>query len=399
QKVERIFTIENSISCALNNRKEILIAEKELEIAKERVKEANASLYPKIDLTFNYSKLNTDQWMSLPPTFSSILLQRNSPGDYYLTRLSLWQHIYSGGRYSSNIKLAEANLIRAENQKKIIVNDITLEVKKSIYELASIEKKLETYKVIISSIEKLTELTKPKNIEQEIEIEETISKLKNEKSILENEYEKKKLDFLNTLGLELNTSFKLDIRFEPIKDSYDINNLLAWAFQYRPEPKQIQAQEEIDALSVKLSLATRYPTVSLGAHYDFSGEELSFDKKNWNATLNMNLPIFDGWASWSRIKQKKLQVEQNKLRKKDIEDSIRLQIRKSYIEYNFWLKELIERENRLKNAEDMLSKYNLMLKAFTYYLECKINYIEALKEHLSSRASIEYSIGKPLETE
>ncbi len=399
QKPERIFTIEDSISCALNNRKEILIIEKELEIARERVKEANSFLYPKIDLTFNYSKLNTDQWMSLPPTFSSILLQRSSPGDYYLTRLSLWQHVYSGGRYSSNLKLAETNLTRAENQKKIIINDITLQVKKSIYELLAIEKKIETYNVVISSVEKIIEISKIKNTEQRLQNEKILNKMKNEKTINEFEYEKKKIDFLNILGLELNTSFKLNVKFEPVKDSYDINNLLAWAFQYRPEPKQIQAQEEMDTLSVKLSLATRYPTVSLGAHYDFSGEDLSFDKKNWNATLNLNVPIFDGWASWSRIKQKKLQVEQNKLRKKDMEDNIRLQVRKSYIEYNFWLKEFIEREKQLKDAENILTENNSSLQAWQHYLECKINYITALKELLSSRTSIEHAIGKSLEIE
>jgi outer membrane protein TolC len=155
----------------------------------------------------------------------------------------------------------------------------------------------------------------------------------------------------------------------------------------------------MDALSVKLSLATRYPTVSLGAHYDFSGEELSFDKKNWNATLNLNVPIFDGWASWSRIKQKKLQAEQNKLKKKDIEDIIRLQVRKSYSEYNFWLKELAEREKQLKNAENLLSENNSILQSWQYYLKCKINYIDGLKELLLSRTAIEHAIGKSLEIE
>lgn len=406
---ERIFNLDQSITTALHNRKEALLVKKDIEIAKERMIESRALFYPKIDLTFNYAYLETDRLTTLPPAFGSLSLLPLPlmipggyyRGDYYLTRLSLWQYVYAGGRYGSNLKLAEGNLVRAENQLKVVTNDITYLVEESFYKLISTEQKLDIYKIVISSIEKTLENIESKNTDQKLLIEQTLQELKREYSLLTNQQEKQKLDFLNTIGLELNTTFKLESKLEPKIESYDLYKLLAWAFQYRPEPKQIQVQEEMDALAVKLALATRYPTVSLGLHYEFTDERVSLDRKNWNVILNLSLPIFDGWSSWSRIRQRYIIVEQNKLRRKDIEDSIRLEVRKSYINYTFYTEELKDVELQLKKAETFLVDAKTIpevIQSQRFYLKTKLSYIDTICEHLISHAAIEHSIAKPLES-
>ncbi|OGS19827.1 MAG: hypothetical protein A3J83_08110 [Elusimicrobia bacterium RIFOXYA2_FULL_40_6] len=405
QVPERILNIVQSISLALNNRKEALLAEKDTKIAVERINEAESFNYPKIDMTFNYSRVETDHWMLLPPTFGSLLIPRTTPGDYYLTRLSLWQHVYSGGVYKSNFKLAQSNLERADSQKKIVQNDITFEVKKKFYSLLATEKKLEVYKSAIASIEENANITATasKNTTEKLRAQDTLQEIKNEYTMLKNEYEKQKLEFLKTIGLELNTSFEIDETFEPVVEDYDLNKLLAWAFQYRPEPKQVQVQEDMDALSVKLSMAARSPTVSLGAHYEFPGETFSFDKKAWNATVNLSLPIYDGFASIYRTRQKSLQKDQNKLKRKDMEDSIQFEVRKSFMDYNFWMTEVQERKKQLDNSEQFLAGIEgdsaALVAAYDSCLKYEVSYIEATKEHLVSRITVEHAIGKTLAKE
>lgn len=402
--VERKLTLQQSVDTALNNRKEVLLAQHEQSLSKERTKEATSFKYPKIDLIFGYSMVDTDRPMVLPPHFGSALIDRKTPGDYYITRVSLWQHIYSGGRYSSNLKLAESNLYRSEMQLRIVTNDITFEVKKAFYRLFAIQQKIDVYNLLISSANELMKGVKQKKPADEIEGQRFIITMERERNVLINEKGKKSLDFLNTLGIELNTSFLLEQKFEPLPEKYDLNSLLGWAFKNRPEPKQIQAQEEIDALSLKLSMTMRHPTVSLGAHYESPGETLNFDRKNWNAMLNMDLPIFDGWASWSRIRQKHIQVEQNKLKRRDVEDSIRLGVRKTYQNYNFWLNEVNTRKSQLEEKAPLLLALNRLdlqsaISSLRLYLMLKLGYIDAVDEHLCSRAGIEHAIGKSLVTE
>ncbi|MDI6641118.1 MAG: TolC family protein [Elusimicrobiota bacterium] len=400
----RVFTLKDCLSCAVNNRKEMIFAQKEREIAKERIKEALAVRYPKIDFLFNYSrlpptKMPDSKFVVLPQTFDSLLIPKTTFGNYYLSRVSLWQYVYAGGRYSSNLKLAEANIDRAEGQIKVIKNDIEYDVKKAVYKLLACEQKGEVYKTVISSIEAIVSQTK--DITRKTEMKNILQNLKNEYSLLTHQYNLLRLSFLNTIGVELDTLFILKIPFEPFTESYELNKLLAWSFEYRPEPKQIQVQEEIDALSVKLSLAARYPTISLGGYYEFSGEKISLEDSSWVTTLNLNLPIFDGWASWSRIKQKRLQYEQQKLRRKDIKDAIRFEVRKAYIDYNFYLRELQEMAKQLKICEESLPEISKKddltgINLLVSYLKSKLNYVDAIRENLISLASLEHAVGKSL---
>ncbi|OGS21116.1 MAG: hypothetical protein A2252_05645 [Elusimicrobia bacterium RIFOXYA2_FULL_39_19] len=398
---DRKISVEESVSTALNNRKEMLIAQNEIDLALQKVNEAGSYIYPKIDMTFNYSHTNTNQWMTLPPTFGSMIIPRSTTGDYYLTRLSLWQHVYSGGVYTSNLKLSKSNMLRAQNQLKVINNEITFEVTQAYYDLLSVEEKLNAYTSVIASVEDIMRSNTAPNTSPGIIMKDILQDLLNENAFLKNKFEKDKLDFLRIIGLEFNTNIVLTGKFEPIPEAYDLNKLLAQAFQYRPEPKQTQLQEETDTLSVKLSQAARSPTITLGAHYEFPGEYLTFENKNWNATINMNFPIADGFASIYRTRQKSKQKDQNLLKRKDLEDAIQFEVRKSFLAYSFWLNEISERETQLENAENLLSTVNpsdapSILQAYKSFLKYKLNYIDSVKEHLTSRAALEHAIGKTL---
>jgi len=400
---DRVLNIDQSVSLALNNRKEVLLAEKEIKIAQERINEAGSFAYPKIDMTMNYSRVDTDHWMMLPPDFGSLLIPRNTPGDYYITRFSLWQHVYSGGVYNSNLKLAKSNMIRAENQKKTTDNDITLEVKKEFYSLIAADKKLEAYNTAISSMEAAMKNAVPGNTAEKIQARDILLEMKDEYLKMKNRHELQKLEFLKTIGLELNTRFEINETFEPVMETYDLYKLLAWSFKYRPEPIQIQVQEEMDALDVKLSMSARSPTVTLGAHYEFPGETLNFDNKYWNATVNMNIPIYDGFASIYRTRQKSMQKDQNKLKRKDMEDSIQLEVRKAYLEYTFWQGELVNIKKQLDDSRQLLAvaegDHYATAAAYRSYLRNNVNYIEATREQLTSRVVVEHAIGKPLARE
>ncbi|OIO73555.1 MAG: hypothetical protein AUJ85_07875 [Elusimicrobia bacterium CG1_02_37_114] len=409
--LRREFDLTQSVFYAQRNRKEVLLAQKEIEVSRERIKEAISFRYPKIDFGFNYSEVDKNKdypaitatdLMILPPSFGSLIVPKTTRGQYYFMRFSLWQQLYSGGGFTSNLRLAEKNLTRAESQLKVVTNDINFGVAKSFYELRAIEEKLKQYEIIISTIEKFVPSSWDNPNRERLRAIDLFTKLKSEYLILQNEYRQKKLDFLNTLGLELNTDFVLKSEFKPTVQEFDLNKLAAWAFEYRQEPRQKLLQEEMDALGVKLSLSARSPTITLGAHYEYADENMNFSNRNWNTTLNFNVPIFDGWASGSRVRQKSLQLEQGQLRRKDIEDSIRLELRKSYNDYNFWLKELSEREKKYKQYGEMIESITdatLLMEVYVSRFQAGLDYISAVYEHLVCRASLEHAVGKPLTTE
>ncbi|MHB9156238.1 MAG: TolC family protein [Endomicrobiales bacterium] len=160
---------------------------------------------------------------------------------------------------------------------------------------------------------------------------------------------------------------------------------LSGAVQYRPELRQTQFQETIDSLRVNLSLTERYPTVTLGASYEWIGEKVPLDKSNWNATININVPVFDGWASWARIRQRKYQAREGKIRRSRIEDQIRFDVRQAYTDYSFWKKQI----------ETLVSFPPPENREPERRLEAALVRLDTLEEALVSKAALDWAIGKP----
>ncbi|HCJ66812.1 MAG TPA: hypothetical protein DHV62_05655, partial [Elusimicrobia bacterium] len=185
--------------------------------------------------------------------------------------------------------------------------------------------------------------------EEERKISFHRSRLKSNLANADYEFKKTKLYLLDLIGLELNTELTLKGELKVIAEELNLDKCLAWAYQYRPELKQIQVEEEIDTLSVNLALAERYPTLSLGVNYLFVGSIFPYPEKNWSATVGISLPLFDGWAGWSRIRQSQTHLEQNKLKRVEWEDQINLEIRQVYGDNIFWQKEL---ENWAKEEKE-----------------------------------------------
>ena len=143
----------------------------------------------------------------------------------------------------------------------------------------------------------------------------------------------------------------------------DLQQCLLWAYQFRPEIKTTQYQESMDNIGVNLITMEKLPTVMLGASYDWLGDNEENWERDWYVSLNINLPLFEGGAVFSRLKQKKIQARQATIERAKIEDQIKLEVRKAFSEYNFWYKKLLKiEESTAKGIEhDILKadiKYN-----------------------------------------
>ena len=145
-----------------------------------------------------------------------------------------------------------------------------------------------------------------------------------------------------------------------------------------------------------------------GTNYEFSGLSFPLDEENWTATVSLKLPIFDGWAQWSKIRQKRAQARQGRLNQSRIRDEVFIQVRKIYNDYNARVNELakfqkekdemeevIGRMERsgVRTGEDALVKIRLIKRR--YALEEK--YTMLVYEAQKARINLEYEVGRPLD--
>ena len=108
----------------------------------------------------------------------------------------------------------------------------------------------------------------------------------------------------------------------------------------------------------------------LGAAYDWLGDDEENWERDWYVTLDINLPLFEGGAVFSRLKQKKIQARQASIERAKIEDKIKLEVRKAFSEYNFWYKKPLKaEESNVKSIEHEILKADI-----------RYNYIKSLTE-------------------
>jgi outer membrane protein TolC len=373
--VERTLSLDDCIDTALHNSQDLLALTEQVEYARQRVNEAKAQNFPKIDLNLNGSKFANDTPTILSPSFGSIFLPAETKDFYYSTRLSLWQYLYASGRYTTNVRLAEINLSQVTSQIDVTRNKVIMEVKKAFYACRIVQEKIAIHQKEMKSLS-----AKKISARNQQSYEDALLSMNLEK--LEHEYEKSCLKFLNVIGLELDTKIALSGELNMPSDVYDLNKCLARAFEYRPELRQTQFQETIDSLRVNLSLSERYPTVTLGANYEMFGDNLPLDQKNWDATINVNLPIFDGWASWYRIKQQRNMAREAKIRRASIQDQVRLDVKQAFSDYMFWQKQARDFDGRF--AGDIPSDKKI---------ERALLKLDTLEQVLDSQAALEWATG------
>jgi hypothetical protein len=173
-----------------------------------------------------------------------------------------------------------------------------------------------------------------------------------------------------------------------------------WAMEFRPELKSALYKLEMDNISVKLSLAKRYPDIILGFGYDRLGEN-NINDENIHFTLALKLPI--GYDYATQLKQKKAEQRQTVLRRAAIEDAIRLQVRSAYNNVMYWQKETAARRSTwdgIKKELGGLAESGLgsadTIKIFEYYYKTGAGYLEGIKQHMLAVAELELAVGQDI---
>jgi len=354
QGVERVLTLDDCTKLALNINQDILIAKEAVSYAEQRVNEAKSLYFPKLDLNFNVSRFSNDFETLINSHYlpATILLPYGDMDYFYSTKLALWQPIYNGGKTVATNKLAKINYEKAKTNAEVKKNEVVAEVKSQFYKNIALKEKIQIYKDYLS---------KKTNVSLQEQLE-----------ILEHQYELETLELLSLIGLELDTVIDIEGTLETEKLDLDLQQCILWAYQFRPEIKTTQYQESMDNIGVNLITMEKLPTVMLGASYDWLGDDLEKWERDWYISLNINLPLFEGGAVFSRLKQKKIQARQATIERSKIEDRIKLEVRKAFSEYNFWYKKLVKvEESKAKSIEQDILKADI-----------KYNYVNSLTELL-----------------
>jgi outer membrane protein TolC len=413
---DRVLTLDDSVKLALNNSQAILSSREDVNIALQRVREAESLFFPSLDLNANWSKFRVDNGtpMLLQPALGPTLVPSSPRQNFYTARANIYQSVYEGGRSKNLWQQARISYERAKSANEALQTQVSAGAKQAFYDLLFAQEKqryladLLKHRDLPAGQAGQPSSTEGGSLTEQLHLESELAQIRTRASEALQAEQDAERAYLQALNLELGTTVLLrgDLETHPV--NLDLAKLLAWSTQYRTELRQTEFQQELDALGISLSLSERQPTIGFGASYERTGNDLDLPVFNWAGTLNVNLPvsISDLVYGWAKVRERRAQYRQAILKHAEVEDQIQLQVRQAYDHCRFWQAELAPRQQSLQRLQALLSAMQRQkarpserLEAERIVMEARIRFLEAVHGHLSDLAALERAVGKPLNEE
>lgn len=414
------FSLQDAVAYAVENDRRVQLAEWDILDAAAQTKELLASGLPQLNASVGYN-------------FFAVLPTSLIPADFFGGAPGTFQEVQFGTKNNLTGTLSASWLAfdgsyTVAKEGSVLYKDLTelqvLQIKRQIEESV-------TQAYINTLIYDFTKTTLDNNIENLkkllFETKETytagfaeqldVDRLQLTLQTLENELESfKGQEKILKDALKYAMSYPLENEVE-IGDNIDL--LLANEFtskmteqldiNNRPEMAVLDKSIELTDVDIRRNEKAYLPTVSLFANYEqaVTGNELDnlFTFPTVVMGFQVTAPIFDGFATRSRIERAQVAKEKAIVQKEDVERGLKFQVemartnfkntydRLQRIKSNLTLAEKIHQTVKIKFKEGVGTSFEVIQAEGDLY-SAQSSYAQALYDYLKAKADFELALGK-----
>jgi len=366
------------------NNPSLLLGAEDMKIAKLKLNQVSALFKPKLSLGAYYDYYSLDY----PSVFSSSIGAFNlqdASDNFYGTRVTLTQPLYTGGAISALKKQASQKLFDSENALESSKNRLLYGVKEKFINVIYLKKKIAAAENAQRQIKKIDGASGSAAYSDIIK-----KKAEFNASLVENIYALNALISSEFIKAEdISGEVPRDERLSGEEETKFI--LLAGA--NRPELKSIRARGAVDFVSLGLEKTLKFPNVDLFSTYDYLhaiGDEW---ERNFQVGISMTLPLYDGGARWWRFAEKKALLRKTKINIAHEEESIKREVELACRKYSI-AAEYLKDAKKDKAGFRMPPKVKAAdIAAWSRITE---NYLDAEMNFSISAAYLEYAAGLSL---
>lgn len=395
-------TLDEALSIAIRDNRDILLSAQEVERAKSVIKEAWSAALPSVNL--DISRLSTQRLRSKPYSTTEI-------------HAGLQQLLFASGRVINTVQYAEYSKEAQEKYLDSTKLNIVLKVKQSFCTAILSEHLCQVNKEMLDNIQEHLDFLEAryKNGQASesdlLTARASLASVKSDYETSLNEREAALAALRNLLYIDEGSKIKPvgEFVYEPMEIAYD--KAILQAFSRRPEIKQYEAQIKANKKAVAVARTGNLPAIY--ATWDnYSGDRFltttgaAMNKwKNYNVWgITMSWPIFDGLLTRSKIEQALVGLKEAQLIKEQTAADIALEVKNSYLALKDALSEIESAESDLKLYEDNLSvvkeKYKEGQMSFLdvsdadlKYALSQFNHRQALYDYIIAKNSFEKATG------
>lgn len=336
----------------------------------------------------------------------------------FSNQLSVKMPLYSGGKLENNIKSARFNLSGAELTLERSKQSVRHRVTQDYYDILKCLSQVEVYRESVNNLRAHLDQVKIKflagTVAQKDILSSEVSLAEGEQNLVNaiNDYNVAVATFNKDVGLptETNTVAVDQLNYE----IYDLESSECekYALLHRPDLFEKEYALRKNKADMEATKSGVRPQVDAKAGRNFAGDAPFKNNVNssdsWSVGLTMNWDIWDNNVTQAQVNQKKAEVRRAEAELKDKISDVKLEVCKAYLN-------LRSAEENIKTMKESLAKAeedcriervryeagvgtNLeVMDAEEKMVAAKSDYITALYDYNSSKASLDEAMGIPVD--
>lgn len=338
QNSKLTLTMDEAINLALEKNSELKIARMEVEKSEQKLREARSGLFPKIDLSGQYQRYINKPVIFLPPGSPFGPTLEIGSDNSYTAAAQLSLPLFALPLYEG-IGLASDVLAIAEQNYSSVKNKIVGDVKKSFLAVILTRETKEVMQQSLKNAEENFENIKRLNAAgtlsdyDVLRAEVQVENLKPVVLQMENNY-KLSLEALKVaIGLDANQNIDVigDMEFD---ESYKLpteQEIIEELLQNNPQLAILDKQVQLNDRNVSLEQASYFPSLAGFGNYQYQTQanDFKFSDYRWVKTfvlgLQLQIPIFNGFKTQSRVSQAEIGLNQAVEQKRNLTEAIKTQ--------------------------------------------------------------------------
>ena len=436
----RALTLQESIELAKQSNLTLQTAEENLKAASAQVHAALAGLLPRVTANSNYTYFKDIQksviqaeggfgfptpgggMNGMPPPSADneaelIELEFGAHHNFQ-GAVNLTQPLFAWGRYYYGYQAAKFNYEAAQRDVDAAYNQLRLDVAEAFYGALVAQEFARVAQQSVSLVEEqlaIAEASLEAGAATDFDVLRAKVQLANAQSTLirsENGVRNAKNAYKTVLNIPLGEDVTVSGTLELPEDhrtlALDLDALIQQALTNRPEVQRTQLGEQAARKQIDIAKTRRLPDLGLFSNYQISqNERLTQMNRIWSVGFQINIPIFDGFATRAAVQQTESVLKQVQLGGDQLKAGIEFEVRAAYLNL-LGAQTLIEvQREAVAQAQESVRIANLQFQngiittvALTdtqlALAQAEVNRLQAHHDYVIGFARLEKSIGQTL---
>ena len=357
-------TLEESIEIAKQSNLTLQTAEQNLKAAEAQVRAARAGLLPRITASGNYTYFKDIQKSVIqaeggfgfpmpggemdgpaPPSADneSDLIELEFGAHHNVQgTVSLTQPIFAWGRYYYGYQAAELNYQALQRDVDAASNQLRLDVSEAFYGALVAQEFVRVAQQSVALVEEqlaIAEASFKAGAATNFDVLRAKVQLANAKSQrirAQNGVQTAKNAYKTVLNIPLSENISVKGTLEIPEDhkipTLDLDSLVRQALENRPEVRRTQFTESVARKQIDIAKTRSRPDLGFFTNYQISqNERLTQMNRIWSLGVQINIPIFDGFATRAAVQQTESVLEQVQLGSTQVKVGVEFEVRAAYL--------------------------------------------------------------------